>query len=307
MPTVLAGVAAGVVIYERRVLSSLDGGADPDADSGFTFPADRIHAVATPDGGSLHVEECGAGRPVVLLHGHGSSLSIFAPLAARLVSGGRRVVAVDQRGFGRSSAVSPTFGFRGLVDDLATVLGTLDLRDAVVAGHSMGGAVALGLAVERPDVVSARVAALVLINSAARGPADRPLQRAKAAALDWGLTERFGRHPRHGLVLARANFGDDARRSQVAAARAIGLASPAERRRGLTRRLLGTDLSDRLEELSVPVLLLAGAADRVIPASESARIAESLPVARLEVISGAGHMLPLERTALVAELILGWA
>jgi non-heme chloroperoxidase len=304
LPAALTGIAAAVLVYEQRVLSRLDGTPDPRADDGFAFPADRMHAVAMPDGGHLHVEECGSGRPVVLLHGHGANLRIFAPLAARLATGGRRVVAVDHRGFGLSSVAPPSFGFHGLVDDLATVLEVLELRDAIVVGHSMGGGVALGLAVERSDVVAQRVGALVVINSSARGPADRPLPRAKAAALDWSLTERLGRHRRHGLVATRANFGVDARRSDVEAARAIGLASPSARRRGLTRRLLGIDLSDRLGEVRVPVLVLAGATDRVIPASESERIAEALPDARLKVFSGAGHMLPMERSAQVAEMIL---
>jgi non-heme chloroperoxidase len=304
LPAVLTGIAAAVVMYEQRVLSQLDGTADPGADDGFAFPADRVHAVAMPGGGHLHVEECGSGRPVVLLHGHGANLRIFAPLAARLTTGGRRVVAVDHRGFGLSSVAPPSFGFYGLVDDVATLLDVLDLRDCVVVGHSMGGAVALGLAVERPEVVAQRVGALALINSSARGPADRPLPRAKAAALDWSLTERVGRHGRHGLVLTRANFGVDARRRDVEAARAIGLASPAARRQGLTRRLLGIDFSDRLGEVRVPVLVLAGATDRVVPASESERIAEALPDARLEVFTGAGHMLPMERSAQVAEMIL---
>ena len=124
VPAGLVGaLVAGVVIYEHRVLARLDATPDPDRGDGFAFPAERTHAIATPDGGSLHAEECGSGRPVVLLHGHGANLGIFAPLASRLVAGGRRVVAVDQRGFGRSSAVPAAFGFDGLVDDLATVLG----------------------------------------------------------------------------------------------------------------------------------------------------------------------------------------
>jgi pimeloyl-ACP methyl ester carboxylesterase len=308
VPAGLAGaVVAGVVIYEHRVLAGLDATPDPDRADGFAFPAERIHAIATPDGGTLHAEECGSGRPVVLLHGHGANLGIFAPLAAELMAGGRRVVAVDQRGFGRSSAVPSTFGFDGLVDDLATVLGVLDLRDAIVVGHSMGGAVALGLAVDRPDLVAERVSALVLVNSSARGPADRPLLRAKAAALDWSLTEHVGRHRRHGMVLARANFGSEPRRSDVEAVRAIGFASPARRRLGFTRRLLGIDLSGRLSDVRVPVLVLAGAADRVLPPSESRRIAEAVRSARLCVFQGAGHMLPVERSEQVAEQILRFA
>ena len=295
------------MVYERRVLAGLDATPDPDPDEGFAFPAERMHAIPTPDGGGLHAEECGSGRPVVLLHGHGANLRIFAPMAPQLVAGGRRVIAVDQRGFGRSSAVPAMFGFDGLVDDLATLLGVLDLRGAVVGGHSMGGAVALGLAVGRPDVVADHVSALVLINSSARGPADRLLLRAKAAALDWSVTERVGRHPRHGMVFARANFGSEPRRSHVEAVRAIGVASPAARRRGFTRRLLGIDLSDRLGEVRLPVLVLAGADDRVLSPGESVRIAEAVCDSRLHVFRGAGHMLPLERGTEVADQILRFA
>lgn len=305
VPAGFAGaVVGGVAIYGHRVLARLNATSDPDSADGFTFPAERLHAIVAADGGRLHVEECGSGRPVVVLHGHGAHLGIFAPLARRLAAGGRRVVAVDHRGFGGSSAVPSSFGFDGLVDDLETVLVALDLRGAIVVGHSMGGAVALGLAVQRPDVVADRVSALVLVNSSARGPADRPVLRAKAMALDWSVTERLGRHDRLGMVLARANFGSEPRRSHVEAVRAIGFASPAAHRPGFTRRLLGIDLSDRLSEVGVPVLVLAGAADRVLSPGESRRIADTVPCARLFVFEGAGHMLPVERSDQVAEQIL---
>jgi pimeloyl-ACP methyl ester carboxylesterase len=260
--------------------------------------------ISTADGGDLHVEECGAGRPVLLLHGHGASTRTFSLMAAPLAAGGCRVIAMDQRGFGRSSAVPAMFGFPGLVDDAATVLEALDLRGAIVVGHSMGGGVALGLAVDRPEIVAERVAAIVLINSSGRGPADRPLTRAKFRALDWQFLERLGRNPRHGLVLARANFGPEPRRSHVDAVRSIGTDSPVERRRGFARRLLGIDLSRALTQVTVPVLVLAGAADAVVPIEESVRTVDLIPGARIETFAHAGHMLPLECSAEVAERIV---
>jgi pimeloyl-ACP methyl ester carboxylesterase len=304
LPGLLTGAAvAGAALHGRRVLSALDGTPDPDWDGDVAFPAERTHAIATSDGGALHAEECGRGPPVVLLHGHGADLRIFAPLAVRLAAAGRRVIALDHRGFGRSSPVPTAFGFDGLVDDVATAIETLDLHDAVVVGHSMGGAVALGLAIDRPTLTSERIAALVVVNGSARGPADQPLARARVAVLDWKVTEQLSRQ-RHGLVVARSNFGADPRRSHVVAVRTIGSASPAERRRGLTRRLLGIDLTPRLGEIGVPVLALAGEADRVLSPSESTRIVAAVAGARLVVFERAGHMLPLERCAEVAEQIL---
>jgi pimeloyl-ACP methyl ester carboxylesterase len=196
------------------------------------------------------------------------------------------------------------FGFPGLVQDAATVLDTLDLRDTVVVGHSMGGGVALGLAIDCPETVAARVSAIVLINSSGRGPADRPVTRAKMTALDWRFLERLGRHPRHGLVLARANFGPEPPRSHVNAARAIGIDSPVEQRRGFARRLLGIDLTRALSRIEVPVLVLVGAADAVVPPADSKRTVDLIPGARMETFAGVGHMLPLERSGQVAEQIL---
>ena len=303
----LAGVgaafAAAMAVYEQRILIELATTPDPDAGRDFTFPASRTHQIITPDGGRIHVEECGSGCPVLLLHGHGATLDTFALLAPRLAEHGRRVVAMDQRGFGRSSPVPPAFDLWGLCDDAATVLDALGLRHAMVVGHSMGGAVALGLAISRPEILSEHVAGLVLINSSARGPADRLLARARAAALDWAVVERLSHDPRHGIVFARKNFGVDARRSHVAAARAIGFDSPVRRRRGFARRLLGIDLTDALATIRLPVLALAGAADRVVPPEGSAEIAALIPGARFELLEGAGHMLPMERSADVADLI----
>jgi pimeloyl-ACP methyl ester carboxylesterase len=299
-----AAFAAAMAVYEQRILIELATTPDPDAGRDFAFPADRAHEIVTPDGGSIHVEECGSGCPVLLLHGHGATLDTFALLALRLAERGCRVVAMDQRGFGRSSSVPPMFDLWGLCDDAAIVLGALGLRRAIVVGHSMGGAVALGLAIRRPDVLSEHVAGLVLINSSARGPADRAITRAKAAALDWAVVERLSRDPRHGIVFARKNFGVDARRSHVVAARAIGFDSPVRRRRGFARRLLGIDLTEALPTIGLPVLAVAGSADRVVPPAGSAEIAALIPGARCEVLEGAGHMLPMERSAEVADLIV---
>ena len=262
-----AAAAGAVWVAERRVIASLD----PSSDHLDRTPTCRVEArtIPTLDGGRLHVEERGDGPAVVLLHGHGATLDVFSKLAPRLAGRHRRVIAVDQRGFGRSTPVPDGYAFAGLVDDLATVLEAGDVRDAVLVGHSMGGAVALGLAVLRPEVVAARVRGIVLLNSTARGPSDDRLHRAWIRALDWPVLERVSSHPFHGAVLTRGNFGAAPRRTDVEAARQIGLQSPVAARRGFSRRLLGTDLSDDLGSVDVPVLALAGASDRVVPPGES--------------------------------------
>ena len=305
--TIGALLVAVVALCERWVLARLADTPDPDAGRDFTFPARSIQSIPTPDGGALHVEECGEGPPIVLLHGHGATMGTFALLADRLAAGGRRVIGVDLRGFGKSSAVPPGFDYRGLVDDVVLVLEALDLRRALIVGHSMGGAVALGVPIHHGDLATTRVSALVLVSSTARGPADHWRNRVQVAALERPALETFSRHPRHGVVLARANFGAGPRWSHVEAARAIGLASPVARRQGFARRLLGVDLTEQLGSVDVPVLALTGSSDRVISARESERLVRLLPDARLEVFPNAGHMLPMERSDEVAALILQFA
>ena len=301
----LAGAAVVVVavdLFERRVLAGIDGASGddgPDLAPWVTEP----RWIDTPDGGHLYCEVRGDGSPILLLHGHGATLDTFTTLAPRLAAAGHRVIAVDQRGFGRSSAVPDGFDGFGLIDDVATVLEVLDLQESTVVGHSMGGLVALGMAIHRPDVTT-RVQGLVLLNGIGRGPADNRFNRARVMAMDWPWLEALSRHPRHGTILTRSNFGMTPRRGDVEAARLVGLDSPIGPRRGFARRLLGTDFTPSLSTVRLPVLAIAGTADRVIPARESVLLRELLPDARMEILDGAGHMLPMERAATVAEMIV---
>jgi pimeloyl-ACP methyl ester carboxylesterase len=298
-----AGAVVGAVeLFERRVLAGLDTSPDPSGEEP-PAPVWRERAVMTADGGRLHVAECGSGVPILLLHGHGANLGTFAKMGRLLAANGHRVVAVDLRGFGRSSPVPDSFGFRGLVDDVLAVLTALDLHDVILTGHSMGGAIALGAAVHHPEELGRRARGLVLLNSTARGPGDDFRNRVMVTALDWTWLEQPSRHPRHGVVLARNNFGDAPRRSDVEVARTVGLQSPVEARRGFARRLLGTDLSADLPGVQLPVLVLAGWADRIVSAKESQRVVRLLPRGRLHIFEGAGHMLPLERAEAVVEQI----
>ena len=303
--TLAGAVVAVIELIERRVLAGIDASSEQ---SGVDFGAVpvQVRRIGTSAAGELYVEERGIGPPVVLLHGHGATVGTFAKLAPQLAANGHRVVAVDQRGFGRSSAVPGDFTFRGLLDDVVVVLEELDLRDAIIVGHSMGGAVALGVAVHHPEVTEERVRGLVLLSSTARGPADDRRHRALVAAMDWPYLERLSRHPRHGVVLTRGNFGARPRLSDVEAARLVGLESPVATRRGFARRLLGTDLTDDLSGVQLPILALAGSADRVISAGQTELLASLLPNAQARIFDGAGHMLPLECVDEVTDLIVAF-
>ena len=161
---------------------------DPPADELFDMPSDVTHrSVPTPDGGSLHVMERGDGRPLMLLHGITLSAEVWAPQLNQLADR-YRVIAVDLRGHGQSTAGRDGYGIPRLATDVATVLEALDLDDAVLVGHSMGGMTVMQFCDDHADVLSRRVAGVVFVATRAHavvppllagmarqlGAADRP-------------------------------------------------------------------------------------------------------------------------------------
>src|SRR5512145_1555671 len=113
--------------------------------------------------GTLHHEDAGAGAPVVLVHGWSLSSAALADEVA-LLSRGRRAVAPDLRGHGRSAAPGGPFGLADLAGDLAALFDALDLRRAVLLGWSLGAQVALAAAPR----VRARLAGFVLVSGTPR-------------------------------------------------------------------------------------------------------------------------------------------
>jgi pimeloyl-ACP methyl ester carboxylesterase len=107
------------------------------------------------DGVALAYAEEGHGTPpVVLVHGLCDNRHVMAPLADRLLDR-HRVVRIDLRGHGDSDAPERGYAVATLAADVAYVCDHLDITDAVIVGHSLGGAVAMQLAAQRPDMVAA--------------------------------------------------------------------------------------------------------------------------------------------------------
>ncbi len=95
------------------------------------------------------------------------------------------MVLYDQRGHGASTRGTAPLAIETLAHDLATVLDATDLRDAVLAGHSMGGMTIMSLATHRPDVLKERAKATVLVATAATSLGDRSARGAGWPARWW--------------------------------------------------------------------------------------------------------------------------
>ena len=246
----------------------------------------------------LHIEVDGDGPCVALAHGFGGSARNFRR-QARALRPRYRAAVFDLRGHARSGAPEDprAYALGALAGDFERVLERAGAERACVGGLSLGAALALRFALERP----ARVEALVLASYPAFGGGARA--RAFAEAIErQGLAaagERFAWGPDSGLdeggaALVRQGFLEHAPRALAHVLREALAELPSPEA-----------LAPRLAGLDRPVLLVAGGSDAGSLAA-CRRLAALLPRARLEVIPGAGHVVNLARPRDFDALLLGF-
>ncbi len=308
-----AGVAAGLGLayaVQRTATLRWQVGADELAAAGRTLPGDlRHHFVAVSDGGRIHaVERGGAGieaPTVVLVHGICLGIATWAPQLRGL---GGRVVAVSQRGHGQSQAGADGYRFDRLGTDLLEVLDALDVRDAVLVGHSMGGMIAQLLAVTRPEELAGRVRRLVLVATTPGPLLTAPFSAFITAGTGRVLAaaERRGRGPfpsSLSIWAARTAFGARPSPADIQLLcwmlDAMSPAALAE----LLPHLLAFDVRERLGSVSLPTHAVVGTRDVLTPARTSRAIAARIPGARLTTLPGSGHMVMLERAEALCDLL----
>ena len=194
---------------------------------------------------------------------------------------------------------------------MKAVVEHFDLRDAVLVGHSMGGVAVQEFCIRFPEIAAERVAGIVLLSTLAYTPFGSRSTRTKARL------EKLTNHapdaqwlwnsPNLGFIAARVGFGKKPRPSHVELVRRMMMECPPETRRDAPRVLVGLDLTGDLPKLEVPTLVIGGTADVLTPPFEARRMAELIPHARLELLDGGGHMLMLEQTEVLDQLIVDFA
>ncbi len=256
---------------------------------------------ASVDARLLHYQESGKGRPLLLLHGFPFTSESFWP-QLESPPPGVRVIAIDHRGFGRSTPVAGVASMEALAEDALGLLDALGLEEASVAGVSMGGYVALALARLAPQ----RVTALALLDSQAHADDEAGRARREAVAQE---ADTQGMGPLVASMMPRL-FGPTA--SLEIKARLEGIMrgvnphAAAAASRGMALRLPGFDV---LQAYDGPVLVVVGEHDALTPREKAEAMVAAARQARLEVIPGAGHLAHLEAPArvgqLLEELVLG--
>jgi pimeloyl-ACP methyl ester carboxylesterase len=231
----------------------------------------------------------GAGAPVLLLHGGGgpSTVATFADLLAEQ----RRVITPVHPGFDGTPRPNDVAKIADLAHLYADLLNELDLQDVTVVGNSIGGWIAAELALLGSD----RVGRGVLVNAVGLLIENDPIADFFSLTMD--------------QVTDLSYYRPDAFRfdpTTLPPERQAIVAANRETLRTYAGDMSDPTLLDRLSTCQVPVLVVWGAADRIVSPAHGRAYAERIPDARFELIPDAGHMPQLETPEKLAELITGF-
>jgi pimeloyl-ACP methyl ester carboxylesterase len=257
--------------------------------------------TATVHGRSVSYAEAGSGELLLLVHGMAGTAenwkSVIEPLALR-----NAVLAPDFPGHGLSAPGGGDYSLGSLASGLRDLMLTLGHERATLVGHSLGGGVALQFTYQFPEMVER----LVLVSSGGLGPDVSPVLRAAALpGADLFISATAGIGSRAGSLLGRGIGLLGLRPSADVAEVARGYASLSdpERRKAFLatlRSVVGTDgqrvaALDRLYLAeALPLLIIWGDRDPIIPVAHAEEAHAQLPNSRLEIFEGIGHVPQLE-------------
>ena len=254
------------------------------------------------DGTRIRYIDVGRGAPVLFLHGLGASMYAWRRNLAAVAAAGFRVIAFDNRGFGLSDkppAPSDNAAYARLA---IALMDSLRLTDAVLVGHSMGGAIAAQVAIEYPP----RVRGLVLVGSAGLGAREPllfrvarwPVLGAAALALRGrGFTAR----------LLRSTYFDPGKVTEADVDQYYApVAQPEYGRalRGVLQQFRFTALEGRLDRIAAPTLVLWGEEDRWVPMGLGRALAAGIARSAFVSVPRAGHSFQEEAPDEVNHLVI---
>ena len=259
-------------------------------------------------GGRLRYLAAGEGEPLLLVHGLGGAAANWVVLAPLLLPG-RRLLVPDLPGHGGSSPLPAASSLRAYADRLALLLEHEGATPAAVVGHSLGGAIALRLAIRRPETVGAVVLAGAAGISSTTRAARYALTITGILKPGRKIAPHRGRVVRSALLrrLVFGRWGASDPPALPADVVEAFLAGPARHTDTVSaaKALVRDDLRLDLDRVLCPTLVLWGARDNQLPVGDAFEYARRLR-APLRLIADCGHLLIGERPEACADAITGF-
>jgi pimeloyl-ACP methyl ester carboxylesterase len=245
------------------------------------------------NGMQVHVRDEGPRddpRPIVLLHGTSASLHTWDGWAA-LLQGQRRVIRFDLPGFGLTGPdLKNDYSMAAYVRFVGAVLDSLEVKNCVLAGNSLGGQIAWNFALAAPD----RVGQLVLVDSAGYPLVSESVPLGFRLARMPGLRNVLEYVLPRGVIQGslRNVYGDPSKVSPELVDRYMDMALRAGNRKALALRFEQSVSAneDRIKSLKLPTLVMWGGRDRLIPLVNGQRFAADIAGSRLVVLEDLGHV-----------------
>lgn len=258
--------------------------------------------IETAPGELTHYHELGEGEPILFLHGSGTGVTAAANWWLNLpqISEVARTIAIDSIGYGQSiTAPGTEYGIREWVRHAVRVLDALGIEKTWIVGNSLGGWLAFQFALDFPERLSGIIS---------MGTGGAKLTKALKGHSNPTLTEEGIRDTLELFVVDKSLVTDELVKLRYESAlndTASDRLKEVVAARDRDRDALPLDF-DKLAELEIPVLLIHGMQDAVIPVSRTWELVQTIPNADAHLFSQTGHWSQVERSEEFNQVIIEW-